>query len=166
MVLTHISLPLPRISCGYRGTTVFPVTVQVSITHACDSIAVVQSVSLCVWPVSWARSILQWSYHGSLWMEGGWRCSDVVWAIRRPSTRHGQGAVSLILACFDTQIESCFNAICLSITHTRLSALFPGLPRWVGTRKVKPIWILLKQEAVSGSGITGPYASLHLAPDR
>ena len=36
-------------------------------------------------------------------------------------------------------------------THTRLTAIFPGLPRWAGTRKVKPIWILLKQE-VSGSG--------------
>ena len=33
-------------------------------------------------------------------------------------------------------------------------ALFPGLPRWAGTRKVKPIWILLKQETVSGSGIS------------
>ena len=33
-------------------------------------------------------------------------------------------------------------------------ALFPGLPRWTGTRKVKPIWILLKQETVSGSGIS------------
>ena len=39
-------------------------------------------------------------------------------------------------------------------THTRLTALFPGLPRWVGSRKVKPIWILLKQETVSGSGIS------------
>jgi len=38
--------------------------------------------------------------------------------------------------------------------HTRLTALCPGLPRWAGTRKVKPIWILLKQEAVSGSGIS------------
>ena len=37
--------------------------------------------------------------------------------------------------------------------HTRLTALFPGLPRWGGTRKVKPIWILLKQETMSGSGI-------------
>jgi len=35
-------------------------------------------------------------------------------------------------------------------THTHLTALFPGLPMWVGTRKVKPIWILLKQETVSG----------------
>ena len=38
-------------------------------------------------------------------------------------------------------------------THTRLTALCPGLPGWAGTRKVKPIWILLKQEIVSGSGI-------------
>ena len=39
-------------------------------------------------------------------------------------------------------------------THTRLTAFFPGLPRWAGTRKVKPIWILLKQVTVSGSGIS------------
>ena len=39
-------------------------------------------------------------------------------------------------------------------THTRLTALFPGLPRSAGTRKVKPIWILLKQESVSGSGFS------------
>ena len=38
--------------------------------------------------------------------------------------------------------------------HTRLMALFPGLPRWAGTRKAKPNWILLKQETVSGSGIS------------
>ena len=31
-------------------------------------------------------------------------------------------------------------------THTRLMALCPGLPRLAGTRKVQPIWILLKQE--------------------
>ena len=34
------------------------------------------------------------------------------------------------------------------------SLLCPGLPRWAGTRKVKPIWILLKQETASGSGIS------------
>ena len=39
-------------------------------------------------------------------------------------------------------------------THTHLTALCPGLPRWAGTRKVKLIWILLKQETVSGSGIS------------
>jgi len=51
-------------------------------------------------------------------------------------------------------------------THTHLMAPFPGLPGWASTRKIKPIWILLKQETVSGSGISWPYASLHLAPDR
>jgi len=39
-------------------------------------------------------------------------------------------------------------------THTSLTALCPGLPGWAGTRKVKPIWILLKQETMSGSGIS------------
>ena len=39
-------------------------------------------------------------------------------------------------------------------THTRLTALFPGLPRWAGTWKVKPIWILQKQETVSGSSVS------------
>ena len=37
--------------------------------------------------------------------------------------------------------------------HTRLTALCPGLHRWAGTRKVKPIWTLLKQQTVSDSGI-------------
>ena len=36
----------------------------------------------------------------------------------------------------------------------RLTALCPGLSRSVGTIKVKPIWILLEQETVSGSGIS------------
>ena len=39
-------------------------------------------------------------------------------------------------------------------THERLTALFQGLPRWAGTRKVKPIWILLEQQTMSGSGIS------------
>ena len=39
-------------------------------------------------------------------------------------------------------------------THTHLTALCPGLPRWAGTRKVKSIWILWKQEIESGSGIS------------
>ena len=41
-------------------------------------------------------------------------------------------------------------------THTAHTHTFngPGLPGWAGTRKVKPIWILLKQESVSGGGIS------------
>jgi len=39
-------------------------------------------------------------------------------------------------------------------THTRLTALFPGLPRSADNRKVKSIGILVKQETVTGSGIS------------
>ena len=40
-------------------------------------------------------------------------------------------------------------------THThQFYCPFPGLPGSVCTRKAKPIWILLKQETVSGSGIS------------
>ena len=35
-----------------------------------------------------------------------------------------------------------------------VNSLFPELPGRAGTRKIKPNWILLKQETVSGSGIS------------
>ena len=60
-----------------------------------------------------------------------------------------------LFATHEHNIAACSAVIpvlCHLCHHTRLTALFPGLPRWAGTRKVKPIWILLKQEAVSGSG--------------
>jgi len=53
-----------------------------------------------------------------------------------------------------TLVECKDNTHTHTHTHTRLTALFQGLPRWAGTRKVKPLWILLKQETVSGSGIS------------
>jgi len=46
------------------------------------------------------------------------------------------------------------NKQCQTYSYTSLTALLPGLPMWAGTRKVKPIWILLKQDTVSGSGIS------------
>ena len=45
-------------------------------------------------------------------------------------------------------------------THTRLMTLCPRLPRWAGTRKVKLIWILLKQETVSVIGISWAICTL------
>jgi len=52
-------------------------------------------------------------------------------------------------------------------THTHpFNGPFPGLLRWAGTRKVKPIWILLKQETVSGSGISWAICKSALAPYR
>ena len=47
----------------------------------------------------------------------------------------------------------CYCHLVNIYAHTRLTALCPGLPGWAGTRKAKPIWILLKQETVRGSGI-------------
>jgi len=55
--------------------------------------------------------------------------------------------------CYKSARHSC-SIITHTHTHTRLMALFPGLPRWAGTGKLKPIWILLKQETVSGSGVS------------
>ena len=49
-----------------------------------------------------------------------------------------------------TEMEQCTEIQ----TYTHLTALFPELSGQAGTRKVKQIWILLKQETVSGSGIS------------
>ena len=61
-------------------------------------------------------------------------------------------------------VAKCCVIELLTHTHTHpFTALCPGLPGWARTRKVKPIWILLKQETVASAG---PYASVHLAPER
>ena len=52
-------------------------------------------------------------------------------------------------------------------THTPFNGpFFPGLPGWSGIRKVKPIWILLKQNTVSGSGISWAMCKSTLARSR
>ena len=58
--------------------------------------------------------------------------------------------------CTKFEVSSISRCGDISHTHTRLTALCPGLTGWAGTRKVKtkPMWILLKQETVSGSGIS------------
>ena len=57
--------------------------------------------------------------------------------------------LSKVYRCFKYFVTF-FNFLHL---HT-FNGPFPGLPRWACTRKVKPIWILVKQETVSGSGIS------------
>ena len=62
-----------------------------------------------------------------------------------------------MLFVFSVHCTCCFGVINTHThthTHTRLMALCPGLPRWASTKKEKPIWILLKQETVSGDGIS------------
>ena len=56
--------------------------------------------------------------------------------------------------CIPVNVVACYHHNTIIITHTHLMALSPRLPGWAGSRKVKPIWILLKQETVTGSGIS------------
>jgi len=88
-------------------------------------------------------------YFISCWME---RAADLRMAQLMP--------LPLTVSCFSKiQIGFAF----LVLTHLGspgkravkwVCVCFPGLSGWAGTRKVKPIWILLKQETVSGSGIS------------
>jgi len=51
-------------------------------------------------------------------------------------------------------------------THTRLTALFPGLPKWAGTRKVNQSGFYWSKRQWVAVASAGPYASLYLAPYR
>ena len=76
----------------------------------------------------------------------------------------GEGWGHTILLCTVLHSQTQHNSTVNNRhTYTRFMALCSGLPVWAGTRKVKPIWILLKQETVSGSGIscTSPQADYH-----
>ena len=59
--------------------------------------------------------------------------------------------------CWPVSSTSCIgfpiSVLYCKHTHTRLTILCPGLAGWAGTRKTKPMWILIKQETASGSGI-------------
>ena len=79
---------------------------------------------------------------------------------RRPSSAANPTAAIAAVDWWDRQTErhpEIYSSTSEKHTHThnRLTALCPGLPgqRWAGTRTVKPIWISLKQETASGSGI-------------
>jgi len=122
------------------------------------------------------------------------QCSDIVgWVAERASTckKLSGGVLAWLSVWSEVQtctrpswfhchsLSSCFSKIqigCTFLVPANLGSpgqraikrvcVFPGLPRWAGTRKVKPIWILLKQETVSGSDISWATISVHLAPDR
>jgi len=69
-----------------------------------------------------------------IWMSENWRQSEICVVIKDKS--HGSDVMGYVH------------------TYTCLTALFPRLSRCAGTRKVEPIWILLEQQTVSGSGIS------------
>ena len=89
-------------------------------------------------PMQWSHlrhshSLCDSQAFGTLWLQQQWRHSNTM-----TSTLRWQYYVHMSL----------------QFSHTHTPALFPGLPGSAGIRKVKPIWILLKQETVSGSGIS------------
>ena len=67
---------------------------------------------------------------------------------------------------FSCRPTNSIKALKARYTHTRLTALCPGLPGWAGTRKEKPIWIYWSKRQWVAVASAEPYASLHLAPDR
>ena len=60
-----------------------------------------------------------------------------------------------------------YNYYCYYYTHS--TAFFPGQPGKDGTRKVKPVWIKIRQDTTAFWDVVasaGPYGNdLHLAPD-
>ena len=72
--------------------------------------------------------------------------------------RHGfqnfVNAVSRTFRWFRNLLEFGKYVVLLTAHTHPFKGPLSGLPGWAGTRKVKPIWILLKQETVSGSGIS------------
>ena len=85
-----------------------------------------------------------------------------LWHISLHCTLHG---LHYCTQFHNQQMWKCSTLICIynSFTHARTHAhthtphtrpFFGDYPGSAGTRKVKPIWILLKQETVSGSSIT------------
>ena len=61
----------------------------------------------------------------------------------------------MVNSCTKFEVSSIRRCGDINHTYTHpFNGPFPGLPRWAGNRKGKPIWILLKQETVSGSGIS------------
>jgi len=75
---------------------------------------------------------------------------DTCWMVTAdcPSRYRGTNVTSL------TSLSDILLDDFYTYTHTRLTALCQGLPGRAGTRKLQPIWILPKQETVSGSGIS------------
>ena len=88
--------------------------------------------------------------------DAGISCRRVATSVRLQQQQlpsHCAGHQSLHPAAVRTHHYTHRLSSCLSHTHT-FNGPFPALPGWACTRKVKPIWILLKQETVSGSGIS------------
>ena len=126
-------------------------------------------------PFSWPTVCMNWT---ELLNEGGGICAkfnhDVIASYLlglNIATAHiWPGTPSMVfLACSHVTVSRLlvhFHMNGHTDTDTRLTALFPGLPRWAATRKVKPNWFYWSKRQWVAVAPAGPYGSLHVAPDR
>ena len=89
---------------------------------------------------------MEWQGWEGRWV-GGWNRD---WKLAQ---RASDGPVDDIAAVYRRWRDVIFRAFYPQHTDP-FNGPCPGLPGSAGTRKVKPIWILLEQETVSGSGIS------------
>ena len=82
------------------------------------------------------------------------RTAIITFSIIINTIKHSHNNIDIVFTYLHDANTQCEINVTHTHTHTRLTALCSGLPGWAGTRKAKPIWILLKQETVSGSGIS------------
>ena len=135
----------PRISCSpLPHFRIFQQNAHIAYLFRIDWHSRRQFYFLCVFllPIS-----IRFRYLDRLWLPTEWHHP----CVRTPVERDGFGFKQFYQSC--PWVGLGWFHYSNTHTHIRLTALCPGLPRWAGTRKEKPIWILLKQETVSGSGI-------------
>jgi len=109
-----------------------------------------------------SRSKIRWfkSWDGNRWMDGQTEGHDkssilsLTRSIIMCTNANSLWIISRQLEKPVTVLHGIKKLLIYTHTHTCLTAHCLGLPGSASTRKVKPIWILLEQETVSGSGIS------------
>ena len=71
------------------------------------------------------------------------------------SSENERFSICFLWSCLTSSCFLLFQYSSIAFTHTHpFNGPLSGTTQVTGTRKVKPIWILLEQETVSGSGIS------------
>ena len=117
----------------------------VMLLHVMASIRTLWCALRAMFRLIWKREMKSCFW----WFLAVWVCEDklVIWSVDI-SFCH----IFTSVHCTDLQ-QLCTDQLFCNNNNTRLTALCPSLPWWVGARKAKSVWILLKQETMSGSGI-------------
>ena len=111
----------------------------------CPSVCWLPLCLLAHWGGRRLGSELTWPQHTVI--------GDRITPVIKQHTRASTHAACLNISGFLSLINHSTHTHTHTHTHP-FNGPFSGTTGWAGTRKVKPIWILLKQETVSGSGIS------------